>query len=317
MATFISETSDVPSWAQAVAPDVFGLRVFIANLFFVGEPGAGAHWTLIDAGLFNCAARIKSAAQELYGIGATPQAIVMTHGHFDHTGALAQLSQEWDVPVYAHPLEFPFLRGEADYPAPDPNVGGGAMAALSPLYPRHGCDLRTRLLPLPESGEVPTMPGWKWIHTPGHAPGHVSLWRASDKVLLAGDAFVTTEQESALSVLTQKRVVHRPPAYYTVNWKEARDSVRKLAALEPEVVATGHGQPMRGAAMRAELQTLARDFDQSAVPQGRFYADYPAHFDIQGHLTSPAPPDPLPPLLLKAGAISVGALLLRQLAKRS
>ena len=42
------------------------------------------------------------------------------------------------------------------------------------------------------------MPGWRWVHTPGHTAGHVSLFRDADRTLIAGDAFVTTKQESAL-----------------------------------------------------------------------------------------------------------------------
>ena len=46
-------------------------------------------------------------------------AIVMTHGHFDHVGALEDLAEEWDTPVDAHPLEHPYLDGKASYPPGD------------------------------------------------------------------------------------------------------------------------------------------------------------------------------------------------------
>ena len=59
---------------------------------------------------------------------------------------------------------------------PDPSVGGGLMSPLSPLYPREPVDVSRRLQALPADGSVPAMPGWRWVHTPGHAPG-VSLWR--------------------------------------------------------------------------------------------------------------------------------------------
>ncbi len=101
----------------------------------------------------------------------------MTHGHFDHIGGLKELSDRWDVPIYAHALEHPYLDGRSAYPPPDPMVGGGLMALLSPLYPKGPIDIGARLRYLPEDSSVPGMPDWRWLHTPGHAPGHVSLWR--------------------------------------------------------------------------------------------------------------------------------------------
>jgi glyoxylase-like metal-dependent hydrolase (beta-lactamase superfamily II) len=123
---------------------------------------------------------------------------------------------------------------------------------------------------------VPSMPGWRWLHTPGHSAGHVSLWRESDRALVAGDAFITTDQESAYSVAVQKPEMHGPPMYFTPDWASARASVEKLVALGPEVVITGHGRPMAGESMRSALHTLARDFDQVAVPKHGRYAGRPA-----------------------------------------
>ena len=56
------------------------------------------------------------------GAGAPPEAIVLTHGHFDHAGSALQLAEYWDVPIYAHRLEMPYLTGKADYPPPDPTI---------------------------------------------------------------------------------------------------------------------------------------------------------------------------------------------------
>ena len=72
------------------------------------------------------------------------------------------------------------------------------------------------------------LPGWRVIETPGHSPGHVSLFRESDGVLIAGDAFVTTKQESLLAVMTQRQELRGPPMYFTCDWDAARESVQKL-----------------------------------------------------------------------------------------
>jgi glyoxylase-like metal-dependent hydrolase (beta-lactamase superfamily II) len=150
------------------------------------------------------------------------------------------------------------------------------MARLSSMYPRGPYDVSKWLQALPADGSVPHMPGWRWIHVPGHTPGQIALWREGDRVLIAADAFITTRQESAYAVATQIPEMHGPPMYYTQDWEASRASVQKLAALEPEIVVTGHGLAMQGPEMRAALHQLARDFDEVAVPKHGRYVDNPA-----------------------------------------
>lgn len=262
---------DILNATDQVTPDVFRLRNAFVNVYFVGRPD---EWVLVDAGLAGSQGAIIDAAKEWFGTGSAPQAIVMTHGHFDHVGAFPELFEQWDVPVYAHPIELPHLTGQQDYPPPDPTVGKGAMALLSFAYPSKAIDLGARVRPLPEDGSVPGMPGWQWMHTPGHTDGHISLWRAMDRCLIAGDAFVTVEQESLYAVARQEAEVHGPPAYFTPDWEAARRSVERLAALDPAIAATGHGTPMRGAPLTEGLARLVRDFDEIAVPDhGRYVPD--------------------------------------------
>lgn len=251
-----------------VTADLAYQRLAIVNVVLYGPPGAGdGEWVLIDAGVHGSTPLILGATRSRFGADARPAAIVMTHGHFDHVGALEELAERWDVPVYAHEREIPFLNGGTSYPPPDPSVGGGLMSTLSRIYPRGPVDVSRWLRPLPADGTVPGMHGWRWLHTPGHTVGHVSLWREEDRAVIAGDAFITTNQESAYAVAVQKPELHGPPMYYTPDWPSARDSVRRLAALEPELAITGHGRALRGEEMRTALHTLARDFDRIAVPE--------------------------------------------------
>lgn len=249
-----------------VATDIAYQRHILVNVVYYGAANA-TNWVLIDAGVYGSSGRILKAVESRFGKNARPAAIVLTHGHFDHVGALHELAKKWDVPIYAHDLEHPFLNGSASYPAPDPSVGGGMMAALSPMYPRGPIDVSRWLKSLPGDGSVPHMPGWRWIYTPGHTQGHVALWRETDRTLIAGDAFITTAQESAYAVMTQKMELHGPPMYYTEDWDAAKESVKELSALEPELVITGHGRAMQGAEMRRALHALADNFDDVAVPE--------------------------------------------------
>ena len=273
-----------------VAPDLAYQRLAIANVVYFGtRHAADLRWVLVDAGVMGTAAMIRRAVAARFGEGARPAAIVLTHGHFDHVGALRELAERWNVPIFAHELELPYLDGRSSYPPPDPTVGGGLMSTLSRFYPRGPIDVRRWLHALPADGSVPGMPGWQWIHTPGHTPGHVSFWREADRALIAGDAFITTKQESAYAVVAQRPELHGPPMYFTPDWDAARESVRRLAALEPELVVTGHGRALEGPEMRRALHTLARDFDQVAVPEHGRYVGHAAREGLAGTPYVPPP----------------------------
>ena len=263
------ETIPIPEYEtvplEQIAPGITGLRILFVNVFAIGTADAG--WVLIDAGIPGSAGRIKSWAEKHFGAGARPKAILMTHGHFDHAGALETLASEWDVPVFAHELELPFLTGREKYPSPDPGVGGGLMAVMSPLYPAGPFDIGSRAQALPADGSVSFLSGWKWLHTPGHTVGHVSLFREADRALVVGDACCTLKAESFLAIAQQKPELHGPPAYYTPDWVAARQSVVKLAALKPAYLIPGHGRPVHGPNTAVELDTLAARFDEVVGPQ--------------------------------------------------
>ncbi len=289
-----------------VTSDLACLPLSLVNVYMYGQENAADRgWALIDAGLVFSANTIRSAAESRFG-SARPAAIILTHGHFDHVGALPYLADYWQAPIFAHKLELPYLTGRSAYPPPDPAVGGGAMAFLSRLYPRGPYDFRPRIHPLPEDGTVPGMPGWRWVHTPGHAPGHVSLFRDSDRALIVGDAFVTQKQESMIGVLTQAPGVRRPPAYFTPDWEAAYRSVALLAQLRPEIAATGHGVPMYGEEMRSELNQLVHDWSKVAVPAHGRYVNRPALMDEGGVVSVPS--SVWDPTLLKLAALGLGAV---------
>lgn len=255
-----------------VSSNVYSIRTFISNVVFVGGLGMeGKDWVLIDAGMPFSTSKIYQTAQLLFGKGIPPKAIILTHGHFDHVGSIKPLLDKWSVTVYAHEQELPYLTGKRDYLPPDPFVGGGLMALISPLYPRKAIDLGKKVMALPHDGSIPHMDGWRWIHTPGHTEGHIALFRETDRTLIAGDAFVTVKQESAIAVIKQKKTIHGPPAYFTTEWESAKQSIRKLKELHPQSAITGHGQVMSGRELFKSLSDLNNRFNRIAMPkQGRY-----------------------------------------------
>lgn len=261
----VSEDQVVPM--EDITAGVRGLRIAFVNVFAVTHRDGS--WTLVDAGLPYTAKLIRRWTEKF--AQKPPSAIVLTHGHFDHASAAPDLAEEWDVPVYAHFLEAPYLTGLKEYPPPNAGAGG-TMSLISPLDPRGPINLGVRLrqLPIQDQYELAEMPGWQLLPTPGHTPGHISLFRPADRCLIVGDAFCTTKPESFFDVaITQPPELHGPPAYFTSDWGAARESVRRLAALEPAVVAPGHGRPLGGVLLPYELQKLAERFEEVAVPENR------------------------------------------------
>lgn len=262
---FLPVTSLESGVTHQVAQDLVCHTVQIVNVCFIGHPDQ-EDWVLVDAGMPNSADAILSATRERFGSNSRPKGIILTHGHFDHVGAIIELIEHWNVPVYAHELELPYLTGEQSYPAPDPEVEGGLVAKMSPFFPIEPINLGQRVEALPSDGSIPFLSEWRWIHTPGHSVGHVSLFRESDRSLVAGDAFVTVKQESLYKVFTQEQEISGPPRYLTTDWEAARSSVKKLEALKPSVAVTGHGLPMKGERLAANLEKLVNEFDKIAIP---------------------------------------------------
>lgn len=291
-----------------VATGVWGIKDIFVNVYFILNSHDDS-WVLLDAGLSTSYNKIKDTAAQLFGANVPPVGIILTHGHFDHVGALTRLAREWDVPVYAHQLEFPYLTGKSDYPPADSSVGGGLMSCLAGLYPNSPIDLSGRVKPLSNGQQVEILTEWQYFHTPGHSPGHISLWRAKDRVLLAGDAFVTTKQESAFAVMVQAKVLSGPPKYFTCDWGLAGKSVQILADLEPDVVATGHGLPLSGEKMRNDLSELARNFQMKAIPSRGRYVPEPAVTNMDGVVSLPKQTSTPFLKIALIGAVSVAAVI--------
>jgi glyoxylase-like metal-dependent hydrolase (beta-lactamase superfamily II) len=285
-----------------IAPDVGWLPISFVNVYFIGRPGGA--WALVDAGLPGRAHQILESAEARFGSGSRPQAILLTHGHWDHAGSALALAEIWDVPILAHRMEKPYLTGLSDYPPPDPTVGG-AMAFLSRFMPSGSRNFGDRLREL-QPNEVPAVAGWEWLATPGHSPGHVSFFRPSDRVVLAGDAFATMNMDSWAGLISGKRTLARAGAPFNTDWDATRLSVKELAKLRPNVVGCGHGIPRYDSELPTRLETFAERF---RAPRTGRYVRRSARTDERGIISlPPAPFDPVP--FATAGALLLAGIAL-------
>jgi glyoxylase-like metal-dependent hydrolase (beta-lactamase superfamily II) len=233
---------------SSMARGVRRLNLLYVNAYFL--EAADGQRVLVDSGLGLTANHLKEM------LPARPKAMVLTHGHCDHAGAAKSLAYAWGVPVYAHPLELPYLSGRAAY-TPEDLSAGGPVALFSCFFRNRSINLGDYVRPLPADGTIPHLPDWRWVHTPGHTPGHISLFREWDRTLISGDALLTTNVGSWVSLFTQRQEIAVPPAPSTSDWPSAVRSIRVLAGLEPLIIAAGHGRPMSGPNVPLELHAFA------------------------------------------------------------
>lgn len=258
--------------AQEIAPGVYCLRLpgmTQTNVYFVGSGGA---WTLIDTGWAKDAASIEAAAASLFEADAPPVSIVLTHVHPDHAGSARRLARTWGCPVYVHPEELPIAEG--DVAAMTASAGPLDRWLVLPLLRVMGQRRREAIIARSSLGGVarafdprtgiPGLPDWACIPTPGHTPGHVSFFRSTDRVLITGDAVVTLQLNAVMGLLLGRQGLSGPPRYTSWDWPAARASVATLATLEPDVLAGGHGTPLRGLGVAAALRAFA---DGSTAPK--------------------------------------------------
>lgn len=211
-------------------------------------------WALVDAGWAGDGQRIRCAVESIFGPGAAPSGILLTHVHPDHEGDSRALAEGWGCPVYVSAQELPIAA--RDFSAMRTNAMPLDRWLVLPIMRAMGTRRRQAIFDsatltgvvrvLDPSTDVPGLPGWACVPTPGHTVGHVSFYRAEDHVLISGDALVTAKIDTIAGLLLGRNGISGPPWYTTWNSVAARQSIQALAALNPQVLAGGHGIPMKG-----------------------------------------------------------------------
>ncbi|GHF40184.1 glyoxylase-like metal-dependent hydrolase (beta-lactamase superfamily II) [Amycolatopsis bartoniae] len=203
--------------------------------------------TLIDGGWPGDAGAVAESVRE---IGCRPEgirAILLTHAHLDHLGALNPLHERYGVPVYTHPVEVAHARRERLEQASPLDVlkqtvrpGGLGWAAR---IVRAGALTHPSVpfaQPFPAEGAL-DLPGHPVpVLCAGHTSGHTAYLLPDQGVAATGDALVTAHP---LSRLSGPQLL---PEFFAHDPAQVRETLDALGALEADIVAPGHGEPWLG-----------------------------------------------------------------------
>jgi len=171
--------------------------------------------------------------------------VVLGHGHTDHRGAAPALR----APVLCHPAEVVDAEGSGGFRYWPQGLSGlpTPVRQLHRLMHRYAWDGGpVKISETVDEGDE--IAGFRVVHLPGHAPGLIGLWRESDRLALSSDCFYTLDMwgRSCDPVL--------PSAIYNFDTEQARESIRKLAALQPAAAWPGHARPATGDVRAALLR---------------------------------------------------------------
>jgi glyoxylase-like metal-dependent hydrolase (beta-lactamase superfamily II)/predicted ester cyclase len=196
---------------------------------------------LFDAGIRSMTRLVARAGASLGGVTR----VLLGHGHPDHRGTAAGLG----VPVLCHPAERADAEGD----------GGVHYFDYSQLN-RAGQLVFPRLLASWDGGPVKIsdtveegdeIAGFRVVHIPGHAPGLIALWREADRLALTSDCFYTIDPQTS-----RKGPPRVPLSAFNLDTEQARQSIRKIASLEPDAAWPGHADPILGD-VREQLERAA------------------------------------------------------------
>ncbi|HID33026.1 MAG TPA: MBL fold metallo-hydrolase [Anaerolineae bacterium] len=209
---------------ENVHPDLIRIELGRVNAFlWTGEGGP----TLIDTGY---PWTFSKLLDELSAAGVQPvdlERIIVTHADLDHIGGLKGLTELSDAPVACHTVEAAYVTGRKSKTLRGVRgkIMQGIIRLAETIYKPHVDEVQELLL------EKETTPeGFTVWHTPGHAPGHISLHHKQAGLFIAGDA-----------IFNEKDTLSLPLRTFTPDEGQAIESLGKLKRLKFDMACFGHG----------------------------------------------------------------------------
>jgi len=197
---------------------------------------------LIDTGLVGEMPRLTGILREL-GLGWPDiKAILLTHGHLDHTGNLARLKELTGAPVLAHPLEQAHIDGTFPYTGPS-RLCGFMEAVGRRLFRYRTASIDQPLVP---DAELPYWSGLRVVHLPGHTEGHCGFYSERFNLLFSGDLFADYWFST-----------HLPPVFLNSCPEKMEASLRRVKALAPRYIIPNHYDGLDGEAHLRKFDLLA------------------------------------------------------------
>jgi hydroxyacylglutathione hydrolase len=179
---------------------------------------------------------------------------VLGHAHADHRGTAPYIG----APVLCHADDVAEAESDAAI-APYFDLSQLPVAWVRWIYPtllRRWDGGAVKIADTVAEGDE--VAGFRVVHFPGHAPGLIGLWRESDRVALVSDTVYLVDS-GRLKPLPQGEASVPHPAW-AWDHAQAKESVRKLAALDPRLVGPGHEHPLRGESLRPTLEAAAEKY---------------------------------------------------------
>jgi steroid delta-isomerase-like uncharacterized protein len=218
---------------------VRGGRPRSMNVYLIEDEGGV---TVFDAGIADMTGALLSAAARLGGI----KRVILGHADADHRGAAPGL----DAPVYCHAADREAAVSASSFrPYWDFSKLAAPVAMIYPKLLRHWDGGAAEIAGTVHEGDE--LAGFRVVHLPGHAPGLIGLFRESDRLALVSDCFYTLDPQTG-----RKNAAHVPHPAFNRDTEQARESIRKLAALRPSAAWPGHANPVTGD-MRSQLEQAA------------------------------------------------------------
>ncbi|WP_410871536.1 MBL fold metallo-hydrolase [Nocardia sp. A7] len=240
---------------QQVADEVFTIAGTDVNMVLLRE---GRDLTLIDAGWYGDAALIEATIAALGHRPEDIRAVLLTHAHLDHVGALNHLQAKYGIPAYTSGLEVAHAKGEVHESATPLDV-------IKRLTDISTCGWALRITragglrknPVPHIQPFPTegpldLPGRPVpVPTPGHTSGHSAFHVPAAGAVATGDTLVTAHPTS------KSRGPQVLPRFFNHSTPDTVLALGALESLAADLVLPGHGGPYTEGIGRAVARARA------------------------------------------------------------